>query len=305
MLSDLIKKYKLDNISANYISSQRSAIRLYRNKVVEIIFSGENIDSFDDFLPFVDTLKEITFYKCNLSDLSELKRFEQLRDLTLECCSFSHMDVFNNFPDFPALKTLEITKNKKITNLNISSNSIKILNILDTSITNLANVDIPSLKELRTTNNYIKFIDKSFPKLENLYVDFKNFDFYSLKNTPNVRKLHGYNADTNQKLGGLENCRKLKHLDLYDSPFTNFLPFKKLKSLEFLDVQENKIESLMGLEHLPHLKKLYMFYNPIKEISDITPIKNLQVIAIEKHKILKIIDDLNFLGIKYITLGEG
>ena len=48
-----------------------------------------------------------------------------------------------------------------------------------------------------------------------------------------------------------------------------------------------------------------MLYNPIKEISNITPIKNLQVIAIEKHKILKIVDDLNFLGIKYITLGEG
>lgn len=252
MLSDLIKKYKLDNISANYISSKRSAIRLYRNRVVEIIFSEENIDSLDDFLPFADTLKEITLYKCNLSDLSELKRFERLKDLKLEYCSFPNMDIFNNFPDFPDLKTLEITKNKKINNLNISSNSIKILNISDTSIANLANVDIPSLKELRTTNNYIKFIDKSFPKLENLYVDFKNFDFYSLKNTPNLRKLHGYNADTNQKLEGLENCKKLKHLDLYDSPFTNFLPFKKLKSLEFLDVQENKIESLIGVEQMPH-----------------------------------------------------
>ena len=103
MLSGLIKKYNLNNISANYISSQRSAIRLYRNKVVEIIFSEENIDSFDDFLPFADTLKEITFYKCNLSDLSELKRLEQLRDLTLECCSFPQMDVFDNFPNFPAL----------------------------------------------------------------------------------------------------------------------------------------------------------------------------------------------------------
>ena len=53
--------------------------------------------------------------------------------------------------------------------------------------------------------------------------------------------LTSYNPDMNQKLEGLENCKKLKHLDLYDSPFTNFLPFKKLKSLEFLDVQENKI----------------------------------------------------------------
>lgn len=305
MLSHLKEKYHLDNVSANYISSKRSAIRLYRNRVVEIIFSEENIDSLDDFLPFADTLKEITLYKCNLSDLSELKRFERLKDLKLEYCSFPNMDIFNNFPDFPDLKTLEIIKNKKINNLNISSNSIKTLNISDTSITNLANVNIPKLKELRTTNNYIKFIDKSFPKLENLYVDFKDFDFYSLKNTPNLQKLYGYNSDTNQKLEGLENCRKLKHLDLYDSPFTDFLPFKKLKSLEFLDIQENKIESLIGVEQMPHLKKLYMFYNPIKEISDITPIKNLQVIAIEKHKILKIVDDLNLLGIKYITLGEG
>lgn len=305
MLSHLKEKYQLNNLSAKYISSKRSAIRLYRNRVVEIIFSEENIDSLDDFLPFVDTLKEITLYKCNLSDLNELKRFERLKDLKLEYCSFPNMDIFNNFPDLPDLKTLEITKNKKINNLNISSNSIKTLNISDTSITNLANVNIPKLKELRTTNNYIKFIDKSFPKLENLYVDFKDFDFYSLKNTPNLQKLYGYNSDTNQKLEGLENCRKLKHLDLYDSPFTDFLPFKKLKSLEFLDIQENKIESLIGVEQMPHLKKLYMFYNPIKEISDITPIKNLQVIAIEKHKILKIVDDLNLLGIKYITLGEG
>ena len=222
MLSHLKEKYQLNNVSANYISSKRSAIRLYRNRVVEIIFSKENIDSLDDFLPFVDTLKEITLYKCNLSDLNELKRFERLKDLTLEYCSFSNIDIFDNFPDLPDLKTLEITKNKKINNLNISSNSIKTLNISDTSITNLANVNIPKLKELRTTNNYIKFIDKSFPKLENLYVDFKDFDFYSLKNTPNLQKLYGYNSDTNQKLEGLENCRKLKHLDLYDSPFTDF-----------------------------------------------------------------------------------
>ena len=81
MLSGLIKKYNLNNISANYISSQRSAIRLYRNKVVEIRFSEENIDSLDDLLPFADTLKKIAFRNCNLSDLSSLKFFKQLTRL--------------------------------------------------------------------------------------------------------------------------------------------------------------------------------------------------------------------------------
>ena len=59
MLSHLREKYHLDKISTNYLKSEKSYIRLYRNKVVEIRFSEENIDSLDDLLPFADTLKKI------------------------------------------------------------------------------------------------------------------------------------------------------------------------------------------------------------------------------------------------------
>ena len=76
MLSYLKEKYKLDDVSANYLRSGKSYIKLYRNKVVEIRFFEENIDSLDDFLPFADTLKKIILYKCNLSDLSNLKYFK-------------------------------------------------------------------------------------------------------------------------------------------------------------------------------------------------------------------------------------
>ena len=79
MLSHLKEKYHLDKVSANYLRSEKSYIRLYRNKVVEIRFSEENIDSLDDFLTFLDTLKKIILYECNLSDLSNLKYFKQLR----------------------------------------------------------------------------------------------------------------------------------------------------------------------------------------------------------------------------------
>ena len=40
----------------------------------------------------------------------------------------------------------------------------------------------------------------------------KNQNFY----TDSSIWLTSYNGDTNQKLEGLENCKKLKHLDLYD-----------------------------------------------------------------------------------------
>ena len=92
MLSHLKEKDKLDDVSANYLRSNKSYIKLYRNKVVEIRFSGENIDSLDDFLPFADTLKKIILYKCNLSDLSNLKYFKQLRTLGFNCCSFSNIE---------------------------------------------------------------------------------------------------------------------------------------------------------------------------------------------------------------------
>ena len=61
MLSHLKEKYHLDDVSANYLKSGKSYIRLYRNKVVEVIFSKEDIDTLDDLLPFADTLKKNSF----------------------------------------------------------------------------------------------------------------------------------------------------------------------------------------------------------------------------------------------------
>ena len=46
-----------------------------------------------------------------------------------------------------------------------------------------------------------------------------------------------------------------------------------------------------------------MFYNPIKEIEDINPIKKLELIAIEKHKLTKIQQDIKKLNIRHLMLG--
>ena len=61
MLSYLKEKYHLDKVSANYLKSEKSYIKLYRNKVVEIRFSEENIDSLDDFFTFRRYIKGNNF----------------------------------------------------------------------------------------------------------------------------------------------------------------------------------------------------------------------------------------------------
>ena len=284
MLSHLKEKYQLNNVSTNYLKSEKSYIKLYRNKVVEIRFSEENIDSLDDFLPFADTLKEIILYKCNLSDLSNLKYFKQLRGLGFEGCSFSNTDIFENFPNLPNLEGLGIG-GREINYLNIFSDSVKYINISKTSITTLANVNIPNLKGLWIMDTPIKAIDTSFPKLKELYITSWNFDLYSLKYTPNLRDLYAYSCTKNQSFDGAAACTKLKYLQLYGEPFTNFLPFVKLNSLEILDLQESEIESLEGLEQMHNLKVLELFGNPIQKINSIKPIQHLKKFGIERHKV--------------------
>ena len=284
MLSHLKEKYQLNNVSTNYLKSEKSYIKLYRNKVVEIRFSEENIDSLDDFLSFADTLKEIIFYKCNLSDLSNLKYFKQLRGLGFEGCSFSNTDIFENFPNLPNLEGLGIG-GREINYLNIFSDSVKYINISKTSITTLANVNIPNLKGLWIMDTPIKAIDTSFPKLKELYITAGNFDLYSLKYTPNLRDLYAYSCTKNQSFDGAAACTKLKYLQLYGEPFTNFLPFVKLNPLEILDLQESEIESLEGLEQMHNLKVLELFGNPIEKINSIKPIQHLKRFGIERHKV--------------------
>lgn len=284
MLYHLKEKYKLDDVSANYLRSGKSYIKLYRNKVVEIRFFEKNIDSLDDFLPFADTLKEIIFYKCNLSDLSNLKYFKQLRVLGFNRCSFSNIEIFKNFTNLPKLKEL-VLNGSEITYLNIFSNSIKSLSISETSIKTLIDINIPNLKSLSMTCNPIKAIDALFPKLRELYITAGNFDLYSLKYTPNLRDLYAYDCVKNQSFDGAAVCTKLKFLQLYGEPFTNFLPFVKLNSLEYLDLEESEIESLEGLEQMQNLKTLYLYKNPIEKINNIKSIQHLKQFGIERHKV--------------------
>jgi len=270
MLSYLKEKYHLDDVSANYLRAGKSYIKLYRNKVVEIRFFEENIDSLDDFLPFADTLKKIILYKCNLSGFNR--------------CSFSNIEIFKNFTNLPKLKEL-VLNGREITYLNIFSNSIESLSISETSIKTLIDINIPNLKSLSMTCNPIKAIDALFPKLRELYITAGNFDLYSLKYTPNLRDLYAYDCIKNQSFDGAAVCTKLKYLQLYGEPFTFFLPFVKLNSLEILDLQESEIESFEGLEQMRNLKVLELFGNPIQKINSIKPIQHLKKFGIERHKV--------------------
>ena len=330
MLMYFNNKYNIKIIYFNKRNrSNSNFIRLYRGKPIELKICNEKIASFADFLPIANSVQSIMLYDCVLDDLSALIHFKKLKELYISGTFYSKR--FCHFLQLPFLEKLTIWNYKYpekepfvyslaeaylplLKSLSIggfetnSLNGVHFPSLCELDIekshciNSLKGANIPLLKKLEATES-IRKIDIKLPKLKSLYISFKDFDFYSLKNTPNLRDLYGYNFDEHQTLEGLEECKKLKSLEVLESPFTNFTPFAKLKSLELLDVQYSKIESLIGLEQMSHLKKLYMFYNPIKEIEDINPIKKLELIAIEKHKLTKIQQDIKKLNIRHLMLG--
>ena len=240
-------------------------IRLYRGIPVELFFMDKDIKSFDDFLPFADTI-----LRCTLDDVYSLAE--------------AHL---------PSLRSLDIGDFETDSLKDVCLPFLREL-VLPYSVNSLKGAYIPLLEKLDA--EHFKEIDVTLPKLKKLHIKLKGFDFSSFKNTPNLRELYAVHTYYNdpQTFDGLEVCKKLKYIEMLSCPFKNFLPFSKLKSLEHLNVSyDSKIESLEGLEQLPNLKELCLFDNDfIKEIDDISLIKNLKRLEIEKHKVAKIIDEI-------------
>ncbi|WP_208058879.1 leucine-rich repeat domain-containing protein [Capnocytophaga bilenii] len=237
---------------------------------MELFFMDKDIKSFDDFLPFADTVKSINFLRCTLDDVYSLAE--------------AHL---------PSLRSLDIGDFETDSLKDVCLPFLREL-VLPYSVNSLKGAYIPLLEKLDA--EHFKEIDVTLPKLKKLHIKLKGFDFSSFKNTPNLRELYAVHTyyDDPQTFDGLEVCKKLKYIEMLSCPFKNFLPFSKLKSLEHLNVSyDSKIESLEGLEQLPNLKELCLFDNDfIKEIDDISLIKNLKRLEIEKHKVAKIIDEI-------------
>ena len=318
MYSYFTDKYNLKIIYSH--QGYGNFIRLYRGIPVELFFMDKDIKSFDDFLPFADTVKSITFWECTLDDLSALSKFKKLKELFiydgiiqskrfcqfLQLPSLKEFSISNqNYPEenpyvhslaeahLPSLRSLAIGSFETDSLKDVSLPSLREL-VFPYSVNSLKGAYIPLLEKLDA--EHFKEIDVALPKLKKLHIKLKGFDFSSFKNTPNLRELYAVHTyyDDPQTFDGLEVCKKLKYIEMLSCPFKNFLPFSKLKSLEHLNVSYgSEIESLEGLEQLPNLKKLCLFDNDfIKEIDDISLIKNLKRLEIEKHKVAKIIDEI-------------
>lgn len=68
---------------------------------------------------------------------------------------------------------------------------------------------------------------------------------------------------------GLELCKKLQTLYLYENSIQSLTPLTFAKGLTHLYLQHNSLQTFQGLGNLPLLTKLYADYNKIENVSDL------------------------------------
>lgn len=220
--------------------------------------------------------------------------------------------------DEPSTYTLD--KNRHVTELNLSNNSISeikgldkftsltLLYMSDNKITEIKNLDkLTSLINLHLGQNAITEI-KNLDNLANLMVLLLNGNqITEIKNLESLTELEmlflGNNSITEIK--NLETLTKLEKLSLWSNGISEIKNIDKLTALTYLDLWNNFITEIKNLENLTSLTELDLANNDINEtksLSNLSVLRSLKKLTIGENPFvtstgLKLDDDENHLDV--------
>lgn len=107
-------------------------------------------------------------------------------------------------------------------------------------------------------------------------IDCENADVINLNGVENCKKLRTLWVYDNllTSLNGIEELIDLSNIDVINNNITNIEAVRNLKNLTYLSVVRNKLENLHGIENLTNLEILYCYDNYLKNLNEI---KNLNL----------------------------
>lgn len=192
-----------------------------------------------------DTLK--FHYESQDSIIKAIKEAECVKYLTIMSCCLD-VDALKNL-ELPCLVGLEI-HSIDLPDLTFLQNfkTLKKFELVYSEVEeidfNLIPETILELKIEKRSGTKLLNIEKKFPNLEVLYLDyeFSNEDISSLADQPNLREL-----------------------SLFRNKEKEIIFSKEIASLENLSIMFSRMKRLTGLEHFPNLKVMRIEYNGLKE----------------------------------------
>lgn len=204
-------------------------------------FHISNVENPKDLLRcLTPSLKELELVNCNLGnlDIDFIQRFDNLREINLNNCSVSEFDLIWLKDN---VLSIDIPKNnlKKLGNVSLLKSFDRLMT-LDVSENQLENVT-ELIQYLNPRINFLYLSGNNIGKLNDItFENLKNLDVLYLNNT--------------------------------NLSFESLNPFKALKYLEWLNLEDNKIDSL-DLTSMPgeRLYTLELSGNNLMELENLTP----------------------------------
>ena len=287
------------------------------NKIAAIKYDYiKNLKDLIDFKGDLKNIKKIIFPRLNIKDLNDIKFGELINltdldlshnditcieplskyklpnlkvlNLTVNLIDDSNKEYFYKF-DFPELTDLNLFENKltdyEIFKLNNNKNMPK-LNLVFIGGNNFQFPKTPiNKKEL--TFDFSSVTEMGFSKSvfdQNSIMFLPCFDFQRLE----IIYLQGNNLNSLNFVKDLE-LPSIKEIWLGNNQLTEFEPLKKFKTLEVIEMKNNKVSDIEELDtfikYLPKIKRINLIGNCIK--FDFL-IRNILELEVEKHIVVLI-----------------
>ena len=287
--------YKIAAIKYDYIKYLKDLIDFKGDlkNIKKIIFSRQNIKDLN-VIKFGEliNLTDLDLSHNDITCIEPLSKYKlpnlKVLNLTVNLIDDSNKEYFYKF-DFPELTDLNLFENKltdyEIFKLNNNKNMPK-LNLVFIGGNNFQFPKTPiNKKEL--TFDFSSVTEMGFSKSvfdQNSIMFLPCFDFQRLE----IIYLQGNNLNSLNFVEDLE-LPSIKEIWLGNNQLTEFEPLKKFKTLEVIEMKNNKVSDIEELDtfikYLPKIKRINLIGNCIK--FDFL-IRNILELEVEKHIVVLI-----------------
>jgi len=213
---------------------------------------------------------------------------------------------FDILEELDDLQYLAIEK-ANLFHIPILNTNLKILSLRSNSIKKIKNLDALKLKALDLAGNHISTISGLEQQDQLQHLNLKYNQIIRIENLTNLKRLNSLVLNNNDisRLDGLKHLGKtLQRLDLVNNKIRKIEGLENLLALQRLNLENNQIVELEGLDSLTALKWLYLKKNKIIRIKRLNSLTALEEFSIGSDRLdrlegmdhLKNLKQLTFYG---------
>ncbi|MDU6522156.1 leucine-rich repeat domain-containing protein, partial [Clostridium sp.] len=280
--------------------------------LISLDLEGIDVGEKITLLGNMSNLEKLNLSRTNLNDITVLSNLSKLKELILS----SNNNLVNITP-LKNLKNMEMLNldSTPISDLTPLSNlsELKELKINETNVSVLKGLENLTKLEYLSINkgsNYNKVTDltplSNLIQMKKLYVSGNSIkNVTALSNMTEMNILDISKNEGLQDLTGLENLTNMEELKIAScGNLIDITPLTNMTKMVYLDITNNKVESIIPLINMTELRKVHAGNNLISDLTPLMGASNLSELLVYKNKIENITPLTNLTELNYLRLDD-